>query len=832
MYTRTITPRQLQHLLQFVGSTWLTLALLVIAFFCSADLSTANAQQIVVTTKSGLQHEGEYFTIEKYSVGFTAPARLGAGNLIVVVDDGLRRVFIGQDSIGIADGESQRNEIEFDIPQKQYNGTEGTVGQLTYLGDFNEFGHREYFIRDGKNVRRRFIQGIIKITPRYCIVNVLSSGNNLKQWRMPIATGLIDPDILRNLLVRQADPDNVNDLFDIVDFFRQTRDYKRASQELLLIQSRFPEEKERIEELRIELAQLQGRQILGDIETRLNLGQTRLAATYARVADNPNYSRDMQAKFDDLKNVTAKKQARLENKLKQIQDLIAKVDDLPDEQRVAVDRFQESLKAELSDENLPRLDAYQRFADDNSVPNVQKLALAMSGWLLGSNNAIENMAVVESLFPVKSLALEYLADATSAARRQAILDELLTLETGNPNYIDSLLKNSKPVAAEDLSNYDGSKPISFSVEVPGTIANPGVKTYRCLAHLPTEYDPHRKYPAIISLPGGNQPLEQNLNMWCGRYNEKLSKEIKSAVRNGHASREGLVVVSIDFRNKGQQEYGYTAREHFIVTEGLREALRRFSIDSNKVFLSGHFEGANAAYDIAVSHPEHWAGVLGFAGTFDKYVNHYADNRHVGLPIYVVTGGKDFTSKKGFESAANKWLKSKLNRFMNLTVVEYKGQLSTSYAEEIPHALKWVEAQTRRWPEGEGFSFKCKVLRPGDSYFWFFEMNDIPESMNYDPALFGLKKFKNVLKMSGSIQRENIFRLEPSNINIGRESTLWLGPEFVDFNKRIEVRGRGSFKEIVTPSNKTLLDDILRRADLQHPYWAKLKCRRGEWSQVE
>jgi len=170
--------------------------------------------------------------------------------------------------------------------------------------------------------------------------------------------------------------------------------------------------------------------------------------------------------------------------------------------------------------------------------------------------------------------------------------------------------------------------------------------------------------------------------------------------------------------------------------------------------------------------------------------------------------------------------------MNLTVVEYKGQLSTSYAEEIPHALKWVEAQTRRWPEGEGFSFKCKVLRPGDSYFWFFEMDDIPESMNYDPALFGLKKFKNILKMSGSIQHENTFRLEPSNVNIGKESTLWLGPEFVDFNKRIEVRGRGSFKEIVTPSNKTLLDDILRRADLQHPYWAKLKCRRGEWSQVE
>ena len=839
MITRTREPRQLKLIHQtgspalLIKPVALTLALLIAVLSNLSTPLAVHGQQVVVTTKNGLQHEGELFSIEQYSVGYKAPSAYGSGNLVVVIDDGLRRTFIGQDSIGNANGESQRNEIEFDIAQRKYNGSEGTVGQLVKLGNFNEFGHRDFWIRDAKNNRHRFVQGITKITPRYCIVNVLTGGGkNTKQWRMSVATSLIDPDILRGLLVRRADQNNVNDMFDIVDFFRQTRNYTKAREELLLIKNRFPEEKDRIEALRIELRQLEGRQILSDIDKRLSLGQTQLAAAYAKVADSKSFSRTIQAKFEDLKQVADKQQTKFDDVRQQIQDLIATIKDSPPAQRLVIERFQQELQADLSEASLPRLDGYFLKADDNTIPNIRKLSLAISGWLLGSNNAIENMAIAESLYPVKSLALEYLADDVTAERKKAILAELEKLEAGQPAYIDSLLKQSKPVAGEDLSQYNGRKPIEFTVSVPGTIANPGTQTYRCLAHLPTEYDPLRNYPAIISLPGGSQSLENNLNLWCGSYNERLSQQINSAVRNGQASREGLIAVSIEYRKRGQRSYGYSAREHRIVTEGLREALRRFSIDANRVFLSGHFEGANAAYDIGMSHPEHWAGVIGFSGTFDKYLDHYADNKHVGLPVYVVAAEKDYVSKRGLEKNATKWLKSKFERFINLTVVEYKGQLATHFVEEIPSAIKWMEAQKRRWPEGKGFSFECKVMRRGDSYFWFFEMDDVPERMVYDPALYGLEKFNKILKMSGEIQRENIFRIEPTNTSIGRESTLWLSPEYVDFKKRIEIRGRGSFKGIVIPSNKTLLDDVNRRSDVQHPYWAKLKLRQREWSQQQ
>ena len=811
-----------------IGRAPLTITLLLTLFISVTWSPPVTAQQVVVTTKKNLQYEGELFPIEKYSAGPVVPARFGAGNLIVVIDDGLRRVFLGQNSVDNADGESQRNEIEFDIPQKEYNGSVGTNSQLVKLGQFNKFGHRDFFIRDAKNNRRRYVQGITKITPRYCIVNVLTSGKDLKQWRMSVATNMIDPKILRDILIRQADPNNVNDLFDIADFFRQTQNYEMARKELLLIKTRFPEEKERVEEERIELLQIEGRQFLADIDKRLKLGQTRLAAAFAKFTDNTGFSNDIRAKFDAIKLAAGEQQIKIENAKQQIKQLVDSVDNLTPEQQVVVNRFLVSLQNDLSANSLARLDSYARVADDNSIPNIRKLALAISGWMLGTNNAIENMAIVESLSPVKSLVLEYLADQTTDARRLEILEELANLETGNPSYIDSLLKQSKPIAAQDLSQYDGSKPIEFFINVPGTVANPEPKSYRCIAHLPTEYDPLRKYPAIVSLPGGNQTLEYNLNLWCGNYNEKLSNEIGSAVRNGHASREGLIVVSVDYRNKGQQKFNYSTREHFIVNEGLREALRRFSIDSDRVFLAGHFEGANGAYDIGVSHPDQWAGVLGFSGSFEKYVNHYSDNKHVGLPMYVVLGEKDVTSKRGIEKSASKWLKSKLNRFINLTVVEYKGQLGTDYHEDIQNAIKWLQAQRRTWPSGPGFKFEVKTLRPGDSYFWFFE-TDVPDNKVYHPELYDLRpEYPKTMKISGSIKRENLFRLEPTNTKLGKESTLWLGPEFVDFDKRIEIQGRGSYKGIVKPANKTILEDLLRRGDVQHPYWGRLKLIRGSW----
>ena len=134
--------------------------------------------------------------------------------------------------------------------------------------------------------------------------------------------------------------------------------------------------------------------------------------------------------------------------------------------------------------------------------------------------------------------------------------------------------------SQELANYAPDKPISFSVTVPGTPANPKPRTYQCLAHVPPQYDHYRDYPLILTLPGGRQTLQQHLNMWCGSYNSRLK------IRNGHAMRHGYIVVAVDWRDPGQSRWGYTRREHAIVIKALRESFRKFSINSDRVFLSG------------------------------------------------------------------------------------------------------------------------------------------------------------------------------------------------------------------------------------------------------
>ena len=53
---------------------------------------------------------------------------------------------------------------------------------------------------------------------------------------------------------------------------------------------------------------------------------------------------------------------------------------------------------------------------------------------------------------------------------------------------------------------------------------------------------------------------------------------------------------------------------------LRDACKRFSIDIDRVFLSGHSMGGDAAWDIGLAHPDLWAGVIPIVAAADKYVN--------------------------------------------------------------------------------------------------------------------------------------------------------------------------------------------------------------------
>jgi hypothetical protein len=428
------------------------------------------------------------------------------------------------------------------------------------------------------------------------------------------------------------------------------------------------------------------------------------------------------------------------------------------------------------------------------------------------------------MFSVRDLVREYLNETTTLQRRTVILKELATKESGTPTILDSMIQQMKPIEPTDaVENYTGEMAIDFQVEVPGTAANPDPIQFRCMAHLPPQYSPYRKYPMIISLPGGTQPLEQNMEIWCGKYNQKLR------IRQGNAPRNGYIVVTVDWRAPSQTRWAYSGREHKVVLDALYRSLRMFSVDSDRVFLSGHREGGDGAYDIGISHPEHWAGVIGYSGAYDKYINKYWDNVHVQLPLYCVNGQKDVASIAKMEFAINKWMRPK---YINPTIVQYIGRGNELFMEDLPFAFKWMKGQKRTWPDRGGFEFTCNALRPWDTYFWFFELKGIPDDRVVRPELFNQTKKFNKVEISGEISSPNSFRLGPASMKIKSDATLWLSPQFADLEEQIQIRGRGSFKGSVEASRKTILEDVLRRADREHIYHAKVDCINGTWTASE
>lgn len=786
----------------------------------------------VVTVDTGVQFEGQVFTLKELSISTAAFSPYGSRENIVAIDDGLRRVFIGDSQVRNLGNSNQGNEISFDVYQKDYKGTEGS-GTFVGVGPFDKYGHRQFTIgvraKDGSAVQRTYVQGITKITPRYCVLKTLVGNDTapLKQWTMHIATGTVPRDVLRYvLLTRIKQPDKPDEYFDIAYLFQQMGDYKLASEELRQIEMKFPVLKERIRDARDQLGQLMARQILREIQLRKDSGQFNYAVQLGRVMleSKDRLAGAILAEFTDIEDQELEARKKIDQTRIKVLALTSNIRNVNDEQSVAIKRFENELETDLNRFNEPRLAAYLRLADAAAMPDQQKLALAISGWLLGSNNAIENLAIVQAMFTVRDLLQEYLTANTPADRRAAILVELATYEAGAPEFLDQMIQQMKPVdPPPGIADYVGVEPIRFTVEIPGTLAKPEPLTFQCLAHLPPQYNPYRKYPMLLTMPGGNQTVDENLKLWCGEFNEKLQ------IREGNAMRNGYVVVAVDWREPGQFQWGYTGREHRVIMDALYLAMRKFSIDSDKVFLSGHRDGGDGAYDIGIAHPEHWAGVLGFSGKFGKYIDKYWDNTHVQLPLYCVNGQKDFPGISSIEFSINKWMRPK---YVNPTVVWYTGRGNELFLEDLPMAFKWMRGQKRQWPDRGGFEFACSALRPWDTYYWFFEMAGIPEDRVVRPELFsGTKKFNKVV-ISGEISKPNVFRLGPSSMKIDVNSTLWLSPQFADLNERIEIRGRGAFKGFVQPSRKVILEDVLRRADREHIYHARIDCEDGTWKVKE
>jgi pimeloyl-ACP methyl ester carboxylesterase len=716
---------------------------------------------------------------------------------IQFIDDNLRRTFFHYSQVLRPEEEKLRLAVQkIVVPQRVANGRTrlGRVGPIIKVTPFDEYGRRTVTMNTEKGPID-VIQGITEITPLWTKVEGLA-GTRSYIWDMRIATSSIPRETLAQIFSKVIDPKKLDDRLKLVRLLLDSERYQEAQAELEGVVRDFPDQSELEKEIGA-IRQLQARRIIDEINVRRQAGQDRLAFGLLE-----NFPRD-QIAGETLQQVRqmleqyADTQKQAKDLLEGIDKNLAGVKEADSRKRAQV--VVDEIKAELNINTLDRLADYAGLAGSEKLTDDDKLSLAISGWLLGSNHATTNLAVALSLVEVRGQVQKYLRES-KRGERTAILKTLRTMEGSTCEMVARLVAHMKPPI--DSPEPDEDKPGFYELSVPALDREePSVKYY---VQLPPEYDPYRRYPMVVTLNGvGTTPLQQ-LDWWAGVLDD-------TGNRVGQGMRHGYIVLSVDWAKTGQQEYEFSAREHAAVLVSLRDACRRFSVDTDRVFLSGHSMGGDAAWDMGLAHPDQWAGVIPIVAVAEKYCLHYWNNAGL-VPFYVVGGEMDGDKTKVNSTVLDRCL---THRF-DATVVEYEGRGHEHFYEEIQRIFDWMGRRHRDFfPK----KISAASMRTWDNYFWWLELADFPRNAVIEPIDWPPTRGFQPVRVEASIKGNTV------HVASGADKvTVWLSPELIDFSKpvRIDVKGRQLNREPnLTPDVATLLDDVRTRGDRQHPFWVKL-----------
>ena len=267
--------------------------------------------------------------------------------------------------------------------------------------------------------------------------------------------------------------------------------------------------------------------------------------------------------------------------------------------------------------------------------------------------------------------------------------------------------------------------------------------------------------------------------------------------------------------RNQTKYDYSLREHAAVLGALRDACRRFTIDTDRVFLSGHSMGGDAAWDIGLAHPDLWAGVIPVVATADKYVSRYWKNAK-GLPMYFVAGQLD-----GNKIAANA---RDLDRYMKYAgfdamYVEYEGRGHEHFHDEIQRMFEWMALYRRDFARKE---FDGRVHAALGSVLLVGRTGRHPRAVRRAAGQLAAAQGQGCGDGGADYAGQHDSRQDA----VARTSPCGCPPTLVDFAKKITF---GRDRVDIVPTIEVMLEDVRTRGDRQHPFWAKYSPPTGKRS---
>lgn len=370
--------------------------------------------------------------------------------------------------------------------------------------------------------------------------------------------------------------------------------------------------------------------------------------------------------------------------------------------------------------------------------------------------------------------------------------------------------------------------ISFKV-------NDSVKT-SFFIHLPKNYDPSKKYSLLFFLHGAvknNALVDYQLAGWnLGDWNRYYTK---------YAEQNDVILVF----PKGSRQYNWMSPDDgfFMIPEMVKLVKKAINIDDNKVFISGHSNGATGSFSYLMKKPTSFAGFYGF-NTYPKVFTGGTFVENIKNRSFI-----NFSTEQDYYYSPN--ANDDLTKLMSMIKADYKeyryngfphwfpqfdesepaykilfNDLTLRKRNPFPKELSW-EFDDDKYGTIDWLSdIKLDTLKPRSN--WHKDLNfKITKWLEYDEkdSLVTKTVDRNAFDLPrnpGKIKAEydsNIFRIEVSDI---RSFSIGISPEMVKLKKRVKVyiNGKLYFNRKVRYDRELMLQNFENNRDREQ-VWVNL-----------
>lgn len=766
-------------------SRWTTLAISTVLTLFAVGVRQGELRGDTVIMKTGSVYRG---TVDQ-------------DNTICFIFDGIKRVVVRDSKIQKRQPDASFRSMEtfkLEQPLVLHGGAMPKEVVRVQADPWNDKGRRMFqYIGSNLNRTTKMEQAINELGPHVSRVRGVDGF-----WQGQIPTSQIPREVVLGLLAK-VERKNREERQRVYTFLIQAEWYTEAKNELDSIARDFPDLKENVANARTHVVQLEAAQLRHEIDVRRKAQQFKEVAARLKAFPSKDVGEGLLIEIGDQlrKDQTqAASDAALAAGLSKASDRLSK--ELRQTWKAPLKEVLDALN-EAPDAVRDRFAAWEKANAEAGPTTEQRFALAMSGFLVGADAAVSDLDDAEALWNARDLIRKYLRE-TDDATRARLLDDLHAVHfLADPpkkdpsrelDLVTRIVQRMPPPLHEKIK-----KPKEPQVH---TIAQPGddlATEYTVL--LPPEYHPLRSYPTVVALHSGDGP-KAAIDWW-----------------GAEAARRGYILIVPEYQLPGQGKgYHFTPSEHATVELSLRDARRRYAIDSDQVFLGGQLSGGDMAWDYGLAHPDEFAGVIVISGEPAKYVPRYLSHTKL-LPFYVALGDLAPASNEVIFASLVRPL---IAKGWDVTYSEFVRRGREDFPEEVTPAFDWMEHH-RRDPQPDRFD--AWTARTCDDRFYGVVVREFAAGRTTAPAAAdptGRNLRPATIKMNSS-KLVNLMRIETNGIT---RFDIWVSPLLIDFKRKdgkmeVRVNGRPQIKRIPKLEIEPYLEDLRIRGDRQQPYWLKI-----------